>query len=155
MDPSTVQALATSVIATLTPALVQLVTTAAKPISTASGDLGKALGQSAGEHIAALMNALTRKFKGRAAAEEAVDDFAKNPSDQDAQAALRLQLKKALESDAAFLNELNELLQRAQESAQKPAAGVIASGDRSVATGRDVKGTIVTGDVQGNIEIKG
>jgi len=64
-------------------------------------------------------------------------------SDEDALAALRLQLKKLLEADAALAQELARLLEQARASGQT----VIAGGNRSVAIGGDASGSvIVTGD---------
>ena len=77
------------------------------------------------------------------AALEAVRDVAHTPDDEDAQAALRVQLKKLLAEDQTLTEEVTEWWQRAK------AAGIMvtASGDRSVAIGGDVLGsTIVTGD---------
>jgi hypothetical protein len=142
MDPVSV---ATAVVAFLAPYL-------------AEG--GKAAAEKAG---GALVAALERRFKGRPAAEEAVKDLRTAPQDADAQAALRLQLRKALAADPEFLAELAALLEGAQ--AQAPAAGhraalrgsgaiaqgpgAVAAGAGGVAVGRDAKGTIVTG--HGNV----
>jgi len=65
------------------------------------------------------------------------------PLDADALAALRLQLKKLLAEDEALAQELVRLLEQTRPAGQT----VIASGDRSVAIGGSVSGSmIVTGD---------
>jgi hypothetical protein len=82
--------------------------------------------------------------QAKPAAQEAAQEVARNPQDTDAQAALRLQLKKILTEDQALARELVPLVQ----SLQQTRISVIASGDRSVATGGSISGsTIITGDV--------
>ncbi len=73
------------------------------------------------------------------AASEAVEDLAARPDDEDLRAVLRVQLKKLLQTDQSLADEVARLI-------------VTASGDRSVSAGRDIRGTITTGD--GNI-VKG
>jgi len=128
MDPRTAE-IAAAVVAFLSPYL-------------AEG--GKAAAKKAGE---ALMAALERRFKGKPAAEEALQDVKAAPQDTDAQAALRLQLEKSLAADADFLAELTRLLERAE--AETPPAAVrriVVADDHSVAVGRDLKGDItITG----------
>jgi len=85
-------------------------------------------------------------LRGKPDIESAAQDVAAMPDDPDAQAALRLQLKKLLAADEALAAELARLWQEAE------AAGVtvIASGERSVAVGSGVTGsTIIIGD--GNV----
>ena len=146
MDITTVQAIANGVIVVLAPALVKVVAAAGGPIVDAGEELAKALGQAAGEETAALIRAISRKFEGDVAAETALADFAQTPEDDDAQASLRHQLKKALQADETFLQELRELLE--DESASSPGTQTVtASGERSVAVGRDVNAPIITGDI--------
>ncbi|NGO15321.1 hypothetical protein G5C60_49015 [Streptomyces sp. HC44] len=82
-----------------------------------------------------------RDEQGRAELEAAVQDAAdeSESEDDDAAAALRQQIKRAVREDAELLRELAELL---------PAAGgpvtVTASGERSIAAQRI--GTAITGD---------
>lgn len=116
----------------------------------------KAAAKKAGETLVA---ALERRFKGQPAAGEALQDVKAAPQDGDAQAALRLQLKKALAADPDFLSELARLLEAAQAgtpavtyraeargSGNVIAQGEVAAADHSVATRGDVKGDItITG----------
>jgi hypothetical protein len=82
-------------------------------------------------------------MEARPAALEAAQDAAAHPDDEDVLAALRLQLKKLLAEDQALAQELARLLPRSGPAGQT----VIASGDRSVAIGGSVNGSvIVTGD---------
>ncbi len=156
MDPTMAAALAAQVVLVLTPALVKMAGAAAAPAVTSGEELAQALGQSAGKHVAALFNAITHKFKGHPAAAEAVDDLAKAPQDEDAQAALRLQLKKALEADESFRQEVRTLLEQAQAESAKGGTTVVASGKGAVAAGHDIKGTVFTGDIgESDVKIEG
>jgi hypothetical protein len=142
MDPVTI---ATSVVAFLAPYL-------------AEG--GKAVAKKGGE---ALWAALQRRFKGKPAAEEALRDVKAAPQHADAQAALRLQLRKALSADPEFLAELAQLLEEAHAGAPAASyqaevrgsgavaqgAGAVAAGAGGVAVGGDVKGTVIAG--HGNV----
>jgi hypothetical protein len=74
---------------------------------------------------------------------KAVQDVANDPSDEDTHAAVRVQLKKLLTEDAALKEAITQILKEAKASG----VSVVASGERSVATGGDVIGsTITTGD---------
>jgi hypothetical protein len=88
---------------------------------------------------------LGSKVEGRPAAQEAARDLAAAPTDEDAQAALRVQLRKLLADDPALQQELSALLNAAGQGTTTTTVNV--SGDRSVGIGRDVRGgTIITGD---------
>ena len=143
MDPVTI---ATGVVAFLSPFLVEG---------------GKAMAKKAGE---ALVAALERRFKDRPAAQEALGDVKKEPRNEDFQAALRVQLQKALAADEEFLAEAARLLKEAQaeapdagyraelrgDGAIAQGPGAVAAGERGVAVGGSVQdGVIVTGD--GNV----
>ncbi|WP_306321602.1 MULTISPECIES: hypothetical protein [unclassified Streptomyces] len=78
-----------------------------------------------------------RDAEGRAALEAAVRDVAEGDGDEDALAALRQQLKRALREDADLAREVAAMLSAA------PVA-VTASGPRSIAA--QSIGTAVTGD---------
>ncbi len=97
----------------------------------AAEEAGKKLGAEAWERAKALWGRLRPKVESKPAAREAVEDAAAAPQDEDALAALRLQLKKLLAEDPALATEIARLWGEAQ------AAGVTvaASGDRSVAIG--------------------
>jgi hypothetical protein len=86
---------------------------------------------------------LKPKVEAKESALEAAQDVAQSPEDEDAQAALRVQLKKLLTEDQSLAEEVSQWLE------QGKAAGinVFAAGDRSVAIGGNVdSSTIVTGD---------
>src|SRR5205823_3182670 len=87
---------------------------------------------------------LGSKVEARPAAQEAAKDVAAAPSDEDARAAFRVQLRKLLADDPELQQELTALLKAAPSSS---VTNVNVSGDRSVGIGRDMRGgTIITGD---------
>jgi hypothetical protein len=153
MDPTTIQTLADGVLAILVPVITKVTSVAAAPITATGGELIKLLSQAAGDKIATMMKTVIAKFKDRPAAAEVIGDLARAPQDKDVQAAFRLQLRKALEADPAFADELHKLLQAA-ESESSTDSIVTASGERSVAAGRDVNAPIITGDVKGDVKIE-
>jgi len=142
MDPLT---LATTVSGYLTPYLI-------KAGETASGEVGKKLPDLVGK----VWNAITARFKGKPAAEEAVEDYAAKPDDQLNQAAFANQLRKALEADSAFLVELAHLFESAQRqwgdtisvtgSGAVATKGGVAAGAGGVAIGGNVHGGITLGE---------
>ena len=147
MDATTLQTIANGVVIALAPALTKALSAATGPLVTTGEELIKSVGQAAGEHAAALLKAISRKFKGRPTAEEAMADLVKTPDDQDAQAALRLQLKKLLEADEAFAHELRQLLDAASKAAAGGETKVNVDGERSIGIGGDVNAPIFTGNV--------
>ena len=95
-----------------------------------------------------LWGRLGAKVDARPSAREAAADLAAQPADEDAQAVLRVQIKKLLADEPDLQHELEALLKEAAPSGSTTT--VTASGERSVAIGRDVRGsTIITGDQSG------
>ena len=125
----------------LTTALVPLLPYLLKAGEGAAGETGKkALDQSL-EWGKSLWSKLKSKVEAKPAALEAAQDVAHAPEDEELQTALRVQLRKLLTEDQSLAEEVSRWLE------QGKAAGITASGERSVAIGGDVKGsTIVTGD---------
>jgi hypothetical protein len=118
--------------------------------------VGEGLGEEAAEHVqdqsrelaTKLWARLSGKVAAKPAAQEAATDLAAQPADEDARAAMRIQLRKLLADDAGLRRELEGLL-KAADSAGTTTISVTASGERSVAIGHDVQGsTISTGDQQ-------
>lgn len=95
MDPIT---LATAAVAALAPYLGK----AAERFATAAGDTAF---RKAGE----LYGALKQRLIGHPVAAAALEDLERTPADTDAQAQLRMQLKKLIADDAAFASELATL----------------------------------------------
>jgi len=136
MDPQT---LAQQIVPFLTPFLPYLLKAGEK----AAEEVGEKLGGDAWEQAKALWSKLRPKIEAKPAAQEAAQDAAAEPDDPDAQAALRLQLKKLPTEDETRAGEIARLWKETQ------AAGVTvtAFGDRSAAIGGSVSGsTIITGD---------
>ena len=77
----------------------------------AAEEAGRKLGAAAWEQAQALWARLRPKVEARPALKEAVADAAANPRDEDALAALRLQLRKLLEEDPALQEEVLRLMQ--------------------------------------------
>jgi hypothetical protein len=129
--------------------LVQVLSPFLPYLVKAGEDLGTRAGQqleATGWDLASkLWGRLGSKVDARPAAREAAADLAAQPDDADAQAALRVQLKKLLADEPDLQQELAALLKEA--GAAGTTTTVTVSGDRAVGIGRDVRGsTIITGD---------
>lgn len=111
----------------------------------AAEEAGKKLGGDAWERAKMLWGKLRPKVEAKPAAQEAVKDVAGAPQDEDAQAALRLQLKKLLTEDQGFAEAVAQLW------AETEASGITiaAIGERSVAA-QQIQGSIV---VTGNQDV--
>jgi hypothetical protein len=145
MEPTT---LAASAIALLSPYL-------AKAGTKAADEVGKKLP----EYAAKIWTAIRDKFKGKPAAEEAVQDLLEKPEDGMKQVVFQNQLLKVLESDDAFAESLLALLSQAGSEAKGQGGdtitntgsgaiatgGSVAAGEGGVAVGRDVHGSITLG----------
>lgn len=99
-----------------------------------------------------LYNTVKARLSARPAGEEALEDLEASPTDKDAQAALRLQIKKMLVEDEAFVQELSEKLEKAQASG---AIKRVSASSRGVAAGGNVSGTVFTGDIKGPVSLGG
>jgi hypothetical protein len=133
-----IQALAHWAAGLLAPSLPYLLASGQK----AAEEIGKEAGGDAWRASKSLWERLRPKIEARPAALEAAEDVASTPTDEDALAVLRVQLKKLLTEDEALAAEVA----RIYEEAKKQGVTVIAAGDRSVAIGGDASGTIITGD---------
>jgi len=104
-------------------------------------EAGKAFGTEAWGHAQALWERLRPSVEQKEVARQAAGDLAERPDDDRARGAFELQLEKLLAADGALRADLERLWGEAAA-----ANVVVASGDRSVAAGRDISGTVVTGD---------
>lgn len=103
--------------------------------------LQKAEDQAADATVSLGRRILQRIFGARSAddpAPEQVADLAADPADEDAVAALRLAIRKALAADAELRGDVEGLL-------ASGGVRVTASGDRSIAA-QSISGIAVTGD---------
>ena len=131
MDPTELAKQVVEVVAPALPALQAAWDGAVKGITAKAGDAGRDVAK-------ALLDKLLPRIKDKPAAREAVEDVAKEPTSDDAKASLRQQLRKLFDSDAQLAQEVSALLGQ---------PSVTASGNGSVAVGRDVSGSvIVTGN---------
>lgn len=147
--------------ATLTSFLAPVIPYLMRGAETAAEEMGQSLGAGVSEGARALWNRLWPQIEGNTAVAGAARDLAAAPEDPDAQAQLRLQLKKLLESDTALAQDLARLLEAAGQPsdyhaklhgggaiAQGP--GAVAAGESGVAVGRDVKGNVTLGGKEKN-----
>ena len=139
MDISAIVADAAQVLAPVLPYLL------AKTADVAAGEAIKKVGKDTWGLAQRLWDKLRPAVEAKPSAGEAARDLAAKPDDQDRQAALRVQLEKLLEADQALAHEIARLV----DEGRRAGLTVVASGDRSVAAGGDVSGTIITGD--GNV----
>jgi len=95
--------------------------------------------EEAWERAKGLWGKLGPKVESNTAAKEATEDVAQDPDDEDARAALRLQLKKLLAADTSLATEVAQLW----EEAKRASVTASAIGERSVAIGRDATGSII------------
>ena len=130
-----VRALADSLTQILAPGLPRLVGRGmeAPPNGAKSpGDMEKAK---------ALWSRLRQRVEEKPAAAEAVQDLARAPEDSDAQAALRIQIRKLLEGDAVLAAELASLIESADAAMSRGnqaavyGSGAVTQGPGAVATG--------------------
>lgn len=120
------------------------------------GEAGKAFAGKAGEaawgKCEAIYQAIKSKFKGKPAAEEALVDLESDPSDGDNRAAFRKELRKALEADGEFFENLQKLVSEAQQ-----VIGIEVSGSGAVATtygtAAGENGIAIGGDIKGDVNI--
>jgi len=141
MDPQT---LAATAVTALAPYL-------AKAGEKAVEEVGKKLPG----FVGTMWQALIGKFTGKPAAEEAARDLVATPDDADTQGAFRKELRKLLDAEPAFAEELARLLAQAQEAGGGTVVntgagavathGGVAGGAGGVAVGRDVHGGITLG----------
>lgn len=121
-----IAALASTLTGLLVPALPYLV----KFGEQAGTEASKKIGVDAWEQAKTLWDKLRPHFEKKPAAQEAANDVADDPVSEDAQAALRQQLKKLLTEDSDFALELAKAL-----AASKPLLGTAIDSSVSVEGG--------------------
>jgi hypothetical protein len=132
--------------------LAAIATTVVAFLSPYLAEGGKAAAKKVGEKLVA---AIERRFKGKSSAQEALEDMKSDPQDEDFQAVLRVQLKKAMKKDETFAAELAELLEEAEAAAPATyratvyGSGAIAQGEGTAAAGEG--GIAVSGKVGGSV----
>ena len=141
MDPINLITLSTDAAAFLQPYLPVIAMKAAEKI-----------GEGLPEAVGKLWSAIRAKFATRPAADESALDLLQSPDDPDLQAAFRVQLKKALESDAAFAEQIQKIISQTTISAST-VDGAVAIGNHAKAVGKD--GVLIEGNVQGDFIARG
>ncbi len=133
----------------LTPFLPFLLKLGNKAAETAAGKFG----EDAWTKAKAVWEKLHPKVEAKAAAKEAATDLATTPEDEDLQTALRVQLKKLLEGDAALAEAIAQILQ-ADAPDGTPGTQIVqtVTGNQNQVIGQ-VTGGNVFGTVTGNIMI--
>ena len=137
-----------------------LATTAASFLSPYLKKAGEKAAEKIGAQLPAaagkMWNAITSRFNGRPAAEDAVKDLMAKPDDQLYQSTFANQLRKILEVEPAFVVELERLLNSAQSQGGDT---IVNTGSGAVATRGGVAaaagGVAIKGDVLGNITVGG
>jgi hypothetical protein len=133
------------------PSIAGELTTALTPILPYVLNVGEKILDKPGDKVSeavwsrgvALWEKLWPNVKNKHVALEAARKVALTPDDEDARAALRLQLKKVLTDDSALSTEIIKLLEETRSSG----VTISLSGNRSVVIGRDVINShIITGD---------
>lgn len=116
-------------------------------------EAGKSFASKAGEaawnKCEDIYQAIRTRFQGKTVAEEALEDFKKNPEDEDYQGALRKEIRKTLEGDKLFYDQLSKMLSEAKE------VGIVVSGSGAVATSGGTaageSGIAIHGNMEGDI----
>ena len=112
----------------------------------AAEETAKKLGVDAWEKAKAIWVKLHPKVEAKPSAQEAVQDVAQAPEDEDALAALRQQLKKLLKEDPTLESELSRLL--AEAEAPQSRGNINIGGDVKGVSAYDISGGSITqGDI--------
>ncbi|MEV4800417.1 hypothetical protein AB0K18_10415 [Nonomuraea sp. NPDC049421] len=129
---------------------------AISPLVTAAvGTYGAAVLAQAQEHAADATVGWGRKILQRVFGTDPADeevpeviaDLAEAPDDADLQAALRVRIRKALAADPALADDVRRLMEEAEAATAATGSGVMVTATgRGVAAGRDITGSVVTGD---------
>jgi hypothetical protein len=113
----------------------------------AAEETAKKLGADAWERAKTLWGKLRPKVEAKPSIREAVEDAAAAPDDVDAQAALRLQLRKLFAEDVALDREIAQLWAEARANG----VTIIAAGKRSVAA-QNIQSSVITTGNQNVVE---
>ncbi len=110
-------------------------------VTYAAGLLGKAAGKAADKLGGAIGSKLLSLLRGNPKTRDALDELGAEPGDGDLQAALRVQLRKAVREDDALREELAAVMQEAVQAGWSVTQTATVTGDDNVViqAGRDVK----------------
>ena len=128
-----VAAIAKLIVDIITPALPFL----GKVGENIASDAAKKIGSSAWTQALSVWSKLKSEISTNFSLEQSIQDLADNPSDSDAQAALRLQIKKVLSAD-------NQLLQEFNSSFQHQSTGnTVTASEGSIAAGGNISDNVI------------
>jgi len=152
MDPATL----TAFLAPFLPALMKLGGKVLEGAATKAGETtGTTLTENALNKANAVWAKLFPKVEAKESAKEAAEDVANAPTDEDAQAALRLQLKKILEADPALAEAIAQIMQEDAPDGT-PGTQIVQhiTGNQNQVIGQVTGGTVF-GNVTGNVTLPG
>jgi hypothetical protein len=147
MDPATL----TAFLAPFLPTLMKLGSKTLEGMATKAGETtGTQLTEQAFNKATAIWEKLFPKVEAKEAAKEAAEDVANSPTDEDAQAALRLQLKKILEADPALAQAIDRIMQAdAPDGTSGTRIVQHVRGNQNQVIGQVTGGTVI-GTITGN-----
>ncbi len=139
----------------ITPFLPFLLKLGKTATETATESAASKFGEAAWQKAQTVWTALSPQVHAKETVKEAITDAANNPEDEDYQAALRVQLKKLLASDAALANQLTQILQ-SDTSQSIPTTQITQNvkGNQNQTIGQ-VSGGQVFGNVTGSVITSG
>uniref|UniRef100_A0A7C3KC91 Uncharacterized protein n=1 Tax=Oscillatoriales cyanobacterium SpSt-418 TaxID=2282169 RepID=A0A7C3KC91_9CYAN len=150
MDPATL----TAFLAPFLPILMKLGGKVLEGAAAKSGETaGTKLTENALKKAGAIWEKLFPKVEAKESAKEAAEDVAQAPNDADAQAALRLQLKKILESDPELAEAIAQIMEEDAPDGT-PGTQIVqhVAGNQNQVIGQ-VTGGNVFGNVTGNVNL--
>lgn len=150
MDPATL----TAFLAPFLPTLIKLGGKVLEGVAAKSGETaGTELTKNALNKASAIWEKLFPKVQAKEAAKEAAEDVANAPNDADSQAALRVQLKKILESDADLAEAIAKIMQEDAPDGT-PGTQIVqhVTGNQNQVIGQMTGGTVF-GNVTGNVNL--
>lgn len=126
-----------SLLAPCLPGLMKLGQKAAESGATKAAEkAGEKIGEQSAAQAGKIWQRLWPKVQAKEAAKEAAEDVAKDPADEGAVIALRRQLQKILEGDAALTAEVAALLKEAEADPQGTwiQQSVVGDGNQTIGT---------------------
>jgi len=141
----------TLLVSLLAPCLPGLMKLGKQAAETGATKAAEKIGEQSAAQAGKIWQRLWPKVQAKEAAKEAAEDVAKDPADEDAVVALRRQLQKILEGDAALAAEVAALLKEAEADPQGTwiQQSVVGDGNQMIGTVGDNAKAVgtVTGDV--------
>jgi hypothetical protein len=137
----------------MTALMIPLLPYLAKAGEKAAEAVVQEIGKEGWAKAKALWQRLWQGRQGKEAVADAVQEVIAHPADEDAAAALRLQIKKVLTEDTGLAGEIKELMEEFRRvspqhfQARLAGSGAIAQGEGAVAAGAG--GVAIGGNVQG------